>query len=123
MSARSFLASSWLLLACGCGDEAVPQYLEIANGSPERGKAVIAALACDACHVVPGLHGKDGRVGPSLEGFGSRALIAGAVPNRPDMLISFVRNAPALVPHTAMPPYPLTDQQARDTAAFLYTLR
>ena len=49
-------------------------------------------------------------------------MIAGRLPNRPDVLAAFVRNAPALVPGTAMPAMPLTEEESRDVAAYLYTL-
>lgn len=80
-------------------------------------------MACGVCHVVPGATGARGRVGPSLAGFGRRTFIAGVVPNRPDVLARFVQNAPSLVPNTAMPPLPINQSEARDVAAFLYTLR
>lgn len=110
-------------LAAGCKDEPGPQSLEIAAGDPERGKAAIARVACTACHEIPGVRGFSGVVGPSLAGFAGRAMIAGAVPNRADVLAAFVRNAPSIVPQTGMPPLPLDEQDARDVVAFLYTLR
>jgi cytochrome c1 len=61
-------------------------------------------------------------VGPSLEGFADRGLIAGRLPNRPDMLARFVRDAPSLVPGTAMPAIPMTDRDAADIAAWLGSL-
>jgi cytochrome c1 len=50
-------------------------------------------------------------------------LIAGVVPNKPDSLAQFVREASSISSQTAMPRMPLNEQQARDVAAFLYTLR
>jgi cytochrome c1 len=39
------------------------------------------------------------------------------------VLMQFVRNAPALVPGTAMPATSMTDQEARDVTAYLLTLK
>ena len=50
-------------------------------------------------------------------------MIAGRLPNRPDVLAHFVRRAPELVPGTTMPAMPLSEKEARDVAAYLYTLR
>ena len=44
------------------------------------------------------------------------------MPNRPAMLIEWVRSAPKFAPGTAMPPMPLDEGDARDVAAYLYTL-
>ncbi|WP_334164125.1 c-type cytochrome [Phenylobacterium sp.] len=105
----------------GCGDTNVSP-APVAGGDPGRGRTVIADLGCGACHVIPGVAWPRGRVGPSLEGFGDRSLIAGRFPNRPDILIRWVRDAPSLSPQTGMPAMPLTEPEARDVAAYLYTL-
>jgi cytochrome c1 len=94
-----------------------------AGGDPARGRAHIARVGCGVCHVIPGVHGPGGVLGPSLAQFGSRLYLAGSLPNRPPVLEQFVRNAPSLVPNTAMPDLPLDEQEARDIAAYLYTLR
>lgn len=89
---------------------------------PEQGLKVIAAAGCGSCHQVPGLAWPRGALGPALDGFAERTMIAGKLPNRPDMLAAYVRNAPALVPGAAMPAMPISEEQARDVAAYLYTL-
>jgi cytochrome c1 len=50
-------------------------------------------------------------------------MIAGRLPNRAPALAAFVRDAPSLVPGTAMPPIPMKDSEARDIAAWLHGLR
>lgn len=62
-------------------------------------------------------------MGPSLKGFARRPLIAGRLPNEPEVLAAYVRNAPAFTPRSAMPPMPLTEAESRDVAAYLYTLQ
>ncbi|MNW10173.1 hypothetical protein D3C71_2073330 [compost metagenome] len=49
-------------------------------------------------------------------------MIAGRLPNQPDMMTQFVRDAPSLLPDTGMPAMPLTEAEARDVAAYLYSL-
>lgn len=89
---------------------------------PARGLEVITRVGCGSCHAISGLRFPKGKTGPSLEGFGGQALIAGALPNRPDVLAAFVRNAPALLPGTTMPAMPMTEEESRHAAAYLYAI-
>ena len=90
--------------------------------SAERGKAAIERVGCGSCHTSPGVGWPEGKSAPALEGMDRRGLIAGRLPNRPDVLAAFVRNAPALVPETTMPAMPLTEREAIDVAAYLYEI-
>ena len=92
------------------------------GASAAHGLEIIERVGCGSCHTIPGLAWPEGRVGPSLEGFADRGLIAGQLPNRPDVLAAFVRNAPALLPGTTMPAMPLSEGESRDVAAYLYSL-
>lgn len=95
----------------------------VAVGNATVGRSQIRALGCGVCHAIPGIPGAIGIVGPPLDGFGRRPLIAGSLPNRPEILVRFILDPPALVPATAMPRLPLDSQDARDIAAYLTTLR
>lgn len=90
------------------------------SANPERGRIAIRQAGCGTCHEIPGVDWPRGRVGPGLHGLGARTLIAGRLPNRPDILSAYIRNAPELVPGSAMPAMPLSQAQARDIAAYLY---
>lgn len=92
------------------------------GASAERGRAVIERVGCGSCHLIPGIGWPEGKVGPALGDMAERNLVAGRLPNRPDVLAAFVRNAPALLPSTAMPAMPITERESRDVAAYLYTL-
>lgn len=97
--------------------------LVVPGGDPARAPAVMAEHGCGTCHVLPGLPGADGSVGPPLTGFARRAYVAGIVPNRPGPLIDWLLDPAALAPETAMPNVGLDEAEARDIAAWLYTLR
>ncbi|MCW5695583.1 MAG: c-type cytochrome [Bauldia sp.] len=112
-----------LLLAAGCDRDAAPQTRIVADGDPGHGRQLIAEVACGVCHIIPGVRGAAGTVGPSLAGFAERNLIAGVLPNTPSELARWVRDAPSLVPETAMPPMPLSEDEAVNVAAYLLTLR
>lgn len=110
-----------LLLGAACKpppDERV--FMPVADA--KAGRAVIDRVGCASCHSIRGIDWPKGEVGPSLEGLAHRALIAGKVPNEPEMLARFVRNAPEVVPGTTMPPMPISEAEARDVAAFLYEI-
>ena len=108
------------LLLVGCRDAA--QGSET-GGDPERGAALIGRVGCGTCHIVPGIAGATGLVGPPLDHMGSRVYIAGMLRNTPDNMIAWLRNPQAIVPGNAMPNMDLDGEQARDIAGYLYTLR
>lgn len=90
--------------------------------SAARGKLVIERVGCASCHTIEGIDWPEGKTAPALQGLDRRALIAGQLPNQPDVLAAFVRDAPAMVPGTAMPAMPLSEQESLDVAAYLYEM-
>lgn len=94
----------------------------IAGATPERGAAAMRRYGCGSCHVVPGVAGATGLVGPPLTGFAGRTYIAGLLPNEPEHLVRWIRAPQAIAPGTAMPNLGVTENEARDMAAYLYTL-
>lgn len=95
----------------------------VAGGSAEAGKEVIREYGCVACHVIGGLPGPYGKVGPSLAAIASRAYIAGSLPNRPQDMVAWLLDPPRHVPSTAMPNLGLSEAQAKHIAAYLYRLK
>lgn len=73
--------------------------------------------------MVPGVTGADGLVGPTFHYWADRQYIAGRIHNTPDNLVSWIMSPQSIVPGTAMPDMGVTWGDARDMAAFLYTLR
>jgi L-cysteine S-thiosulfotransferase len=119
---RALIIVCATLAAAGCADKASgPRAL--AGADPENGLRAMERVGCAACHAIPGIAWPAGSAGASLAGFGKSPLISGRLPNQPDILVRFLRDAPSLDPDIAMPPMPLTDAEARDVAAYLYTLR
>jgi cytochrome c2 len=95
---------------------------QVRAGDPAAGAQDIAHFGCGGCHVVPGVQGADGTVGPPLNGFARRQFIAGQVTNNPAHLIHWLRFPTEIDPGTDMPNLGITQAQARDIAAYLYTL-
>ena len=118
------LASVVLIAGCDVFQEPSSNGKFVRGGDAERGLALVASgqHGCAACHTVPGIRTPRGNVGPPLDGIAGRSLIAGELPNKPGVLVAFLQNPPALIPTTGMPDVGLTPEEARDIAAYLYTL-
>jgi putative membrane protein len=87
----------------------------------QRGPALMQHYGCAACHTIAGVDNARGQVGPPLTQFGRRAYIAGVLVNTPDNLVKWLRSPQSVIPGNAMPDTDLTDQDARDIAAYLYS--
>jgi cytochrome c2 len=95
----------------------------LSNADTERGRTAIKKYGCGTCHNIPGVSGAVGMVGPPLGQIAQRVYIAGVLPNEPDNMIRWIENPPGVDPKTAMPYMAVTPRDARDIAAYLYTLR
>ena len=107
-------------LATGCIERT--DVVVFAGADVERGRHVLEQFDCGACHEIPGVRGPQGRVGPPLEQLRHRAYLAGRFENSPEMMVRWILDPPAMKPATAMPALGLTEAQARDVAAYLYSL-
>lgn len=95
----------------------------VIGGDAHRGAELIHHFGCGGCHVVPGVDGAHGDVGPPLTRFGQRIYIAGKLRNTPTNLTRWLRDPQGVLPGNAMPDMGVSESQARDMAAYLYTLR
>lgn len=125
------IAAALLLASCDAGPlvdggtAAQHETNVVLHGDAVRGRALVASgqHGCAACHAISGVKSARGIVGPRLDGFAGRSYIAGVAPNRPGQLVAFLQDSPAIAPGTAMPMLGLTEAEARDIAAYLYTLK
>jgi len=119
---RRLLLCALLLAACNREDK---QHLRnmTGGGDPAKGKAAVIRYGCTTCHTVPGVEGPRGMVGPSLDHLASRAFIGGKIQNTPTNLIAWLQDPQSLDPNSAMPNQGITAAEAKDIAAFLYTLK
>ena len=118
------LASAGALAAAACSNARADDFpaRTVPGGDAARGKQAIVAYGCGSCHMVPGVDGANGLVGPPLTAFSRRTYVAGEVPNTADFLVRWIVMPQSIEPGTAMPNLGVTDGQARDIAAYLYTL-
>jgi cytochrome c2 len=115
------LAAALVVAACSTPGGAVPGAAPTL-GDPDRGARLISDYGCGSCHVVPGVHGADGLVGPPLTDFGRRSYIAGMLPNNAGNLQHWIVDPQGVVPGNAMPDLGVPAVDAQDIAAYLLTL-
>ena len=122
LAQRAIWAAPFALIASSAlAQEPTPPLL--AAGSPAHGAALIAEKGCGACHMIPGIAGANGLVGPPLTLMGKRIFVAGLLRNTPQNLAAWVLEPQHFVPGNAMPSTSLTEAEALDVAAYLETIR
>jgi cytochrome c len=105
-----------------CREGGVVPRQQVVGGDPANGPRVLAVYGCGSCHVIPGVRAATGRVGPPLTDFADRGYIAGRRRNEPNALVAWIRAPQETDPETAMPNLGVPEKDARDMAAYLYTL-
>jgi cytochrome c1 len=90
-------------------------------GDPTNGRRLFVAAGCAGCHTLQGLPAT-GVAGPNLTNVVLRPTLAGEmIPMTPESLTRFLLEPAALKPGSPMPNVGLTEPEARDLAAFLYS--
>src|SRR3954469_24807086 len=97
--------------------------VRLTGGNPERGYELVGYYGCNACHTIADVAGPKGKAGPPLGGIAERSFLAGELPNTSQNMQRWIRQPHSVEPKTAMPEMGVTEQDAKDIAAFLYTLR
>jgi cytochrome c2 len=124
---RKWIAGAGALLivvASACGrDDVRHEAAKLTGGDPDRGVEAIGHYGCAACHTIPGIPGANATIGPSLDRIASRPYLARQVPNTPDNMMRWIQSPRQIKRDTAMPEIGVTDRDAHDIAAYLYTLR
>lgn len=93
----------------------------LTGGNARAGKLAFARYGCGSCHAVTG-PGVQGQVGPPLDGIATRGHLAGRLPNDSSSMRRWIQHPQSVEPGTGMPELDVTDRDARDLAAYLYTL-
>ncbi|MDQ6717900.1 MAG: c-type cytochrome [Gemmatimonadota bacterium] len=123
MRRRHWAIFACIILTAACDRRGSVPIQLVEGGSAERGNARIESAGCGSCHVIPGVRGADGVVGPNLTAFGRHSFIGGEAPNTPDALVRWIMDPHQIEPATVMPDLEINERDARDIAAYLYTLR
>ena len=123
MKANSVLVLASTIALIACHDEATKWSRALTGGDPARGKLALSTYGCIACHTIPGVPGSNALTAPPLIGISQRSHLAGMLENTPENLERWIQHPRQVNPRTAMPEQGVTDQDARDIAAYLYTTR
>jgi cytochrome c len=110
------------LAACGADGKAFANAAALTGGDPHAGRDKAREYGCGACHTIPGVPGADALVGPPLTGIGGRMYIAGVLTNTPQHMVRWIVDPLAIDSATAMPNVGVTEDDARDIAAYLYAV-
>jgi cytochrome c2 len=113
-----FPAMFWrvgLILCVGCSRSIIPHQ----TAATPVASDLMIRYGCPTCHVIPGVPGAVGKVGPSLRDLGQRSYLAATLQNSPDNLILWIQHPQRIHPGTAMPEMGVTRDDARRIATFL----
>jgi cytochrome c len=121
-SGGALAAGVALVLLAGCSN-VHRDAMQLTGGDPDRGVQLIGRYGCAACHTIPGIRGANAAVGPPLTRVASRMYLAGQITNTPANMVRWIQHPRQVEQGTAMPEMGVTDSDARDIAAYLYTLR
>jgi cytochrome c len=112
-----------MLALAACSDGGMRGYVEktVPGGDIEAGREAIIAYGCGSCHTISGIPEANAYVGPPLNEYERRHYIAGNLPNTADNLIFWIQFPQSVEPGTAMPNMGVSETDARNIAAYLYS--
>jgi mono/diheme cytochrome c family protein len=120
LSAAAVVAGlTWYAIDQHAENQAVA--LALTHGVADRAPALLTRYGCGGCHTISGAPGADGKVGPDLSGLRERVYVGGVLRNTPDSLVQWIVDPQRFSPRSAMPATGITEAEARDVAAYLYT--
>ena len=105
--------------ACKMVSPSAPPNREVSSAIRQAVPEHMIQYGCPTCHVIPGVPGAVGKVGPSLDGLSQRSYIAGNLPNTPENLQRWIMHPQQFQPGTAMPEMNVSALDASQFAAFL----
>ena len=95
--------------------------MAMTGGDLARAPDIIRRYGCAGCHTIPGIPGGDGQVGGPLSDIKHRVYVGGVLTNSPDNLVRWIVSPQAFSPRSAMPATGISEAEARDVAAFLFS--
>lgn len=118
----TFLALAVALLATVPQHRSIIAKQSVPAGDPLKAPAAIRKYGCGSCHEIPGVAGAHGMAGPKLTDISKRSFLAGQLPNNPEDLMLWIEHPQQIRPGVDMPDMGVTDADARNIAAYLYSL-
>jgi cytochrome c oxidase subunit 2 len=94
-----------------------------ADGAAAKGLALFLSTSCVNCHAINGTTA-NAQVGPDLTHFASRRQLgAGIADNTPENVHRWLANPHQIKPGVKMPDFNFTDEEVKELAAYLETLK
>jgi cytochrome c2 len=112
-----------LFAACSSSGFDFAKGTSLTGGNPQVGKEKIVLHDCHSCHVIPGVEGDAHVLGPTLDHWSRRSSIISKWPNNPPNLENWIRHSEQLLPGTTMKMLSVNEQDAKDIAAYLFSIR
>lgn len=110
-------------IGTSCNSGQAQMAAQVTGGDPKRGSSAIFKYGCGSCHTIAGIANAHGLVGPPLTNIAARMYIAGVLPNTPENIVTWIKNPKAVDEKTVMPALGVTDQDATDIAAYIYSTK
>ncbi|MBW3537007.1 MAG: c-type cytochrome [Actinobacteria bacterium] len=124
MIATTLALSVVIGVVAGCSSAPSAPPAVVTGGDSERGLAAIERYGCASCHSIPGVQRAESSfVGPPLTKYARRGYIAGVLENNETNLRLWIMDPKGVNPSTAMPDLDVSEIEARDITAYLYSLR
>jgi cytochrome c2 len=114
MMRHGFLPLSLLFFGLTLGCSSAPP-----RSAHNSATTLMIHYGCPTCHVIPGVPGAIGKVGPSLASLTQRSYLAGVLPNTPENLEQWVMHPQKFQPGIAMPEMGVSPADAQQIAVFL----
>ena len=93
------------------------------GGDPQLGRRQLAMHSCISCHTIPGVPKGDGTSAPSLAHWSKHESFVNTYDNTSENLIRWLQNPSHMKPGTKMPNLNVSEKDARDMAAYLFSLK
>jgi cytochrome c len=122
-SAAISTVMAMVFVACSSNGFDYARGTSLTGGNPQIGKEKIVLHDCHSCHVIPGIEGDAHVLGPNLDHWSRRATIANRWPNTSRNLENWIRHSEQMLPGTTMEMLDVNENDAKDIAAYLYSIR
>lgn len=110
-----------VLVAALAGCSKTPAVEPLTGGNPRVGQQLLERYGCAACHEIKGIAQARSQVGPSLKDIREGSYVGGVLSNSAGNLEQWIMHPRAINPKTAMPELGVSQAEARDMAAYLYS--
>jgi cytochrome c len=89
------------------------------SATQQETSELMIQYGCPTCHLISGVPGAVGKVGPPLDSLEYRSYLAGTLPNTPGNLQRWLMHPQSIRPGTAMPEMGISPENAARISIYL----